>query len=202
MRTIKEKLKSILEGVTEPFVSEADFQFYLAWELQRHYQDADIILEYPVEKDGKMHYYDIAVKFGNGELVFIELKYKTKKTNIRRYGKEITLKTHGAVPQNKYRFIKDIQRMEQASNNNTNYCVFLTNDSHYWKEAKQNNANLKPQYISSPLEDVICENKSWTERNNNTSQLKNRYDIEWRKLEKLPEGKLFKYLLIEVKKTN
>lgn len=81
MRTIKEKLKSILEGVTEPFVSEADFQFYLARKLQRRYQNADIkiILEYPIEKDGKMHYYDIAVKFGKGELVFIELKYKTKK---------------------------------------------------------------------------------------------------------------------------
>ena len=156
MKTIKENLKSILEGVTEPFVSEADFQFYLAWELQRRYQNAAvIILEYPVEKDGKMHYYDIAVKFGNGELVFIELKYKTKKTNIRRYGEEITLKTHGAVPQNKYRFIKDIQRMEQASNNNTNYCVFLTNVPRYWKIKEKNTQNSIPKYIKTSLKDIM-----------------------------------------------
>lgn len=199
MRTIKEKLKSILEGVTEPFVSEADFQFYLAWELKRRYQNADIkiILEYPVEKDGKMHYYDIAVKFGKGELVFIELKYKTKKTNILRHGKGITLKTHGAVPQNKYRFIKDIQRMEQASNNNTNYCIFLTNVPQYWKPKEKNTKNATPKYIKTSLKDIICEKILWKENDTEECTLNGTYRWEWKKLNELVD---FQYLLIEVKK--
>lgn len=204
MENIKEKIISILNKIKEPFVSEADFQFYLTWELQLCYKDsANIILEYPAKKDGKMHYYDIAVKPTNGEIVFIELKYKTKGTEVSRYGETITLKNHGARPQNKYRFIKDIQRMEEALKSRTdniqNFCILLTNDPNYWEE-KGNNTNSKSKYISSSIYDVIKGNKSWIE-DSNKIHLDNIYSWDWKTLKNLDLKNLdFRYLLLEVKK--
>jgi hypothetical protein len=56
-----------LANKREVFVSEADFQFALAWEIQRLRKDADIRLEYCIlksEKAPEMHL-DILITEGN-----------------------------------------------------------------------------------------------------------------------------------------
>lgn len=58
------------------FHSEADFQFALAWEIQKRYPDAKVRLEYcPIEIEPAMHV-DILVIL-DGNWYPIELKYKT-----------------------------------------------------------------------------------------------------------------------------
>lgn len=209
MKITKKDINDILKEIKEPFVSEADFQFYLAWELQKKYKkEADIILEYPIEpSDGeRQQHYDIAIKDKDTQNIsFIELKYKTSKAKINRHGIDINLKTQGAVPQGKYKFIKDIQRMEQAfekyPNNHTNYCIFLTNESKYW-DTDNKAENSKSKYISSSINNVINKKGSWIEDSEKKS-LDNPYSGDWillKKLKKSKEFKEFKYLLIKVKK--
>ena len=63
------------------FHSEADFQFALAWEIQKAYPDANVRLEYCPSKYPNMHL-DMLVKIG-GMGFPIELKYKTKKYEVK-----------------------------------------------------------------------------------------------------------------------
>jgi len=76
------------------FHSEADFQFSLAWDIQRAYPTADIRLEYPPENEPN-RYIDILVR--NKEYSYpIELKYKTKKLSATIGDEQFHLKDHSA----------------------------------------------------------------------------------------------------------
>ena len=83
------------------FHSEADFQFALAWEIQRCYPDAKVRLEYcPAEIDPSMHI-DILVIMD--ELWYpIELKYKSLKCTKLVEDEIYKLKNHGAQDLGRY----------------------------------------------------------------------------------------------------
>lgn len=152
-----EDFRKILEEILENsggngiiFLSEADFQFYLAWQIKEKLKDkgeGKVILEYPddiVEKDenGKEKaeriYYDIWVEDESGETHLIELKYPTAEINITRHEKSRLLKTHSAHDIGRYRFIADIARLESQNKiaNGKSYCIMLTNDKAYYDKKR------------------------------------------------------------------
>lgn len=123
------------------FHSEADFQFALAWEIQKAFPSADIRLEYPPESEPNK-YIDILVR-SDGCSYPIELKYKTKKLSASAGGERYFLKNHGAQDIGAYDCMKDICRVESFANNlvgfKCGYVLWLTNDPYYW--SAPNNAN-------------------------------------------------------------
>lgn len=211
---LEKVLKKILDNLSEPFVSEADFQFSLAWELKKYLgKNTEIILEYPerVPQTEQNKYYDIAIVQQGKKKSFIELKYKTKQTEITRHQQgPIKLKNQEARDFGNYDFIRDIQRMEEATNiyGTTNYCVLLTNDSGYWikKDVIKKNgqkvidANFK-LYEPGPITGKLKwdDNKKKHKQERDDIKLERTYHLSWKSIAQLKnETNEWKYLLVEV----
>ena len=144
----------------KPYLSEAQFQFELAWKLQENkelYNIDKILLEYTAcaekatkEKKKKRFESDIIVLFQNGTYIAFELKYKTSKAVING----VNLIQQAGQPGTKYDYLWDIHRIELLMNKDENtdkyeyymdnkkciggYAIFLTNDASYWGESKEN----------------------------------------------------------------
>lgn len=197
--TLKAILNDIMKSIDEPFISETDFQFWLAWQLKTKISDADILLEYPSYKE-QSKYYDIAIKKGK-EISFIELKYKTKKDIISRYGITLELKEQGARDLGNYLFLKDVERMENTSikNNITNYCIMLTNDNLYWKPSNRDTLDEQFKLVNNKSGYLqwknVSKNNHWTKKYPSLT-LHNTYSCNWHNLEL--KNILFKYLLFEI----
>jgi hypothetical protein len=79
---------------------------------------------------GKPFHVDIWVE-QNGEVLAIELKYKTKALQTSERGEEFVLQNHSAQDIARYDFIKDVWRVETIVANYTHasgYAILLTND--------------------------------------------------------------------------
>ena len=182
------------------FHSEADFQFELAWEIQKKYTDAKVRLEYPVELDGTRKYIDIYVKNGNNEY-FIELKYKTKGLEIKHEGEDYTLTNQSAQNLASYDFLKDVQRVETLGKG---YAILLTNDTAYetrdgkdtmYNDFAVNEGREIKQNTPYKWKDAYKENTDDSSRDKHLV-FKNDYTIRWKEL---PNNAYhFKYCLIEV----
>ncbi len=122
------------------FHSEADFQFALAWMIQKSYPKANIRLEYCPANFPNMHL-DILIEL-EGKWFPIELKYKTLKMNIEFDGGYYNLKNHGAQDLGRYDFWVDVSRIEQLKQTVDNYdkgfVIMLSNDPSYWVNPKIN----------------------------------------------------------------
>jgi len=124
------------------FHSEADFQHTLAWEIHRRLPDASVRLERPVKPltGGKPLHVDIWVE-RDGEILAIELKYKTRALQTSERGEEFVLQNHSAQDIARYDFIKDVWRVETIVANYANatgYAILLTNDPSYWTRSHNN----------------------------------------------------------------
>ena len=134
------KLEEILEtlAIGRPiFHSEADFQFALAWEIQRCLPHADIRLEVPMRGPGGTRYVDLWVRSGGANLA-IELKYLTRKLSLQIVDERFDLVNQDAQDLGRYDFIKDIERLEtlaQADRNIAGIALLLTNDPAFWTPA-------------------------------------------------------------------
>ena len=122
------------------FHSEADFQFALAWEIQKAYPTAKIRLEYsPAHIEPRIHI-DILVMIGD-EWYPIELKYKTMGFITTCDGEVYKLKNHVAQDLGRYDFLKDVQRIERLQQSmpsfKKGYSLLLTNDLTYWKNTNR-----------------------------------------------------------------
>ena len=131
-----------LSDEREIFVSEADFQFALAWQIQKQYPEAEIRLEYcPADIDMSMHV-DILVRL-DGLNIPIELKYFKLGCDVTVNGERFVLKNQGAQDTARYDFIKDVSRIERLLIADpkfiTGYVIALTNDPTYWNEPKDSN---------------------------------------------------------------
>jgi len=116
------------------FHSEADYQHALAWEIQQRLPEATIRLEMPFQIPEQLLYIDIWVAYQD-KFIAVELKYKTRNLSVRIDDEQYRLKNQGAQDIGRYDFLKDIQRLEQASKQYKEimgYAVLLTNDSTYW----------------------------------------------------------------------
>lgn len=192
-------LNEILKSITEPFISEADFQFWLAWQLKTKISNAEILLEYPSDEE-KSKYYDIAIKKGK-EISFIELKYKTREAIISRHDINLKLKGQGARDLGNYLFLKDIERMENTSikNNIKNYCIMLTNDYLYWNPSHRSTLDeefkLTGIKTGTKIWKNITQDGHWTEKYP-PIKLCNTYTCNWQEINL--QDILFKYLLFEI----
>ncbi|AHM57675.1 hypothetical protein EAL2_808p01700 (plasmid) [Peptoclostridium acidaminophilum DSM 3953] len=192
------------------FVSEADFQFALAWKIKELYPDLSIRLEYiPWDFDKSMHI-DIVI-FKENRMVAIELKYKTKQKSMIFNGETISLKGHSAQDCGRYDFLYDIQRMESIMESNYKvenaYAIMLTNDSGYWNKSNRTGTNSPPADDEFRIHEgaVVSGRCSWkshagagTRKNREKDiQLKNTYEVKWK--EYLPVSEcLFKYTIISI----
>ena len=126
------------------FYSEADFQFELAWELKVKLDQVpgnfQIRLEYPVIIAGRRSYVDIVVINGD-ELIPVELKYKTRKSQYEiKNEPRFDLKQQSAQDISRYLFWKDVYRVESLASTlidgrkrwGKGFAIFLTNDASFW----------------------------------------------------------------------
>lgn len=114
------------------FCSEADFQFSLAWELQKILPSAEIYLEKGVDVTDDMFYIDIVVRYED-LYYYIELKYHTSLCVWRYKNSQLFLKEQSAQDLLRYDYLKDIYRLLTVSKAHKEdygggYAVVLTND--------------------------------------------------------------------------
>ena len=129
-----------LQAKQKLFHSEADFQFSLAWELQKIMPEARIRLEYTPPFARDMHI-DIYITEDNGAYP-IELKYKSKAIETIVDDEYFKLKNHGAQDIGRYDYLYDISRIERMRAFDkrfvAGYAIILTNEPAYWKQPQTN----------------------------------------------------------------
>ena len=195
------------------FHSEADFQFALAWEIQKEYPKANIRLEYPV---GKMNI-DIVVFFEDKSIP-IELKYKTdklykddnKKYNIEN--EDFLLKDHAAQNIGRHNFLKDIERIENISEFLEGYTIWLTNSEKYWNSPKSIEKTTSKNFTVHHNANIKCNSTlEWNEHTDIKTineykkiTLKNNYTVSWEDYSaiKTEKNNTFKYCITTIKKTS
>ncbi len=139
MNALNVFIPKVLAALSEQrpvFHSEADFQHALAWEVHRRMPQASVRLERPVKLpnvDKPLHV-DVWIEC-DGDILAIELKYKTRALQTLESGERFVLQNHGAQDLGRYDFIKDVWRIETivaSSAQATGYAILLTNDPSYW----------------------------------------------------------------------
>lgn len=190
------------------FLTEAQFQFELAWEIKSRFNHLIVHLEYPCENSftNSRYYYDIVIQEDN-EFYVLELKYKTKQASINYKGSSYMLKNHAAQDLGRFDYLQDVSRIEcwRVNNNGKHFAggcaIILTNDSSYWKKTGVNCI-----YQDFALLDGItipAGKKSWNKNVKSTSvgarringlDFKNGYLVNWKDY---TQG--FKYLITEIK---
>jgi len=132
------KIINVLKSKRKIFFSESDFQFALAWEIQKYYDNAKIRLEYRPNLQENA-YIDIVINLEN-KIYPIELKYKTKSLIVEDNNETYYLKNQGARVIGRHDYLKDIQRIEGFLKENEKYeygyAILLTNDNTYWSKNK------------------------------------------------------------------
>lgn len=116
------------------FHSEADFQHAFAWEIHDKLPNTSVRLELPVQVKGQFLHIDVWV-VNQGEIIAVELKYKTRALSVQIDNEQFKLKDQSAQDIGRYDFIKDIQRLERVAAEQIKfigYAILLTNDSAYW----------------------------------------------------------------------
>jgi len=121
-----------LSQLGQVFHSEDHLKLALGAELAQMYGNERVRLEWNPEPGVRV---DIGVRRGDVTIP-IELKYKTKQATVKDavFEETFELKTQGAHDRAHYRFLRDINRVEQivANQGRYGYAFLLTNDSNYW----------------------------------------------------------------------
>jgi hypothetical protein len=141
------------------FHSEDDLKLALAITIKENNPDFHIRLERPVDiemidRNNKKSIVrapiDILVIDSNGYTIPIELKYKTKKTNIEHNGEDYLLTEHGATDIGRYSFRKDIYRIEhyilKHSYCKVGFVFILTNDQAYFNNNVFEKGNIDKHF--------------------------------------------------------
>lgn len=121
-----------MKQIGSVYHSESHFQLALGAELGRMYGEERVRMEWE-PFDGKR--VDIGIR-REDVTVPIELKYKTEAATIedQDFDETFSLTHQGARDQAHYRFLQDVQRIEEivADQGRYGYAILLTNDSNYW----------------------------------------------------------------------
>ena len=133
---MKEKLLEIINKLSSLypiFSNEADFQFALGWEIQKKFPDWKVRFEHKPSNLDKRIFVDLWI---TGDQIYaIELKYKTRKLDVKIKGELFNLLDHSAQDLGRYDFLKDVERLESIVKTHDNvkgYSIILSNDSVYW----------------------------------------------------------------------
>lgn len=152
MRRILEKALISLVNQGRIFCSEADFQFSLAWEIQRLCGNARVFLEKPVVVRSKTLHVDIVVLL-NKQYFYIEVKYPTSHCTYSLDGETpVTLTNQSAEDLLRYDYCKDILRLygiysAAADSFGGGYAIILTNDVFIYKEPNSYNDKVLDFYF-------------------------------------------------------
>lgn len=203
------ELEAIINSLSDErkiFHSEADFQFALAWEIQKTYPQANVRLEYSPANINPSIHLDLLVVIDDGWYP-IELKYKTRACT-KMVGKEIfKLKNHDAQDFGRYDFLKDVQRIESLKiglpQYRSGYSILLSNDSVYWSNSSK---ETSMGYAFCLEEGTIKTGSLRWANHTGVGTLKGRekpivlssqYDIRWNDYSYLDDTNtgLFKYLI-------
>ena len=194
------KLENILKelGVNRPvFHSEADFQFALAWAIQKENSKYKIRLEQPYVLEDKTIYVDIVVETDKKKYIPIELKYKTANTveknkSFKIKNESFYLKYQGAQDISRYDCFKDVSRLEDLMedkhvNFENGYTVWLTNDHLYWNGSREGviseNFSIQeggPKINSGKPMRWKGGSEGTKKGREKAIKLKNQYEIEWK----------------------
>ncbi len=210
-KLLKFDIQKILQqlGQERPiFHSEADFQHALAWKIHLMYNDAKIRLEFNPYTDGQRVHVDIFVQIGEKRYA-IELKYKVRKLDTDFNGEAFHLINQSAQDTGRYDFLKDVIRLEKFADVHDHakgIAVFLTNDTGYWRKARNDNTVDKAFRISEGR--AVRGNLSWgdsasegTRRNReNDLTMSKEHIFKWTDYSKVSENGMgmFRYLLVEI----
>ena len=198
------------------FHSEADFQHALAWEIQRTSRDAVIRLERRVTVEnpttGKQEriYVDVSAAL-DGQVVAIELKYKTWCLRTECDGEEFDLCGQSAEDCGRYDFLWDVQRLERIAKTRpptVGCALFLTNDNSYWKPPRSADTNDAAFRLHEEEGRELTGQLAWgpmagrgtTHSREKPITLRGTYRPRWEDYSGLKSGKysLLRYLLVEV----
>ena len=179
-----DKIIDELKSKRKVFFSESDFQFALAWEIQKLYDKAKIRLEYCIQGN---KYIDIRVELEN-RIYPIELKYKTRLLDVEYNNEKYQLKNQGAQDHGRYDYLKDIQRLEEFSKEMENfecgYAILLTNDISYWDNDKANcvdvQFSLKDNRTTPKKMSWENAGKGTTKGREDDIELSEEYKINWK----------------------
>lgn len=198
------KVVEYLKNKRKIFISEADFQFEMAWAIKELYPEAKVRLEYCPEFEPSMHI-DILVII-DSKWIPIELKYKTKKCFKTIDNEAFILKEHSAKDVNCYLYLKDLQRIEHIKENapffEKGYGVFLTNERSYLKEPNKPNCVYKEFSLANGI--VKSGIMQWSETaslgtkkgNERPIHLKGTYKIQWNTYSELDESNSGKFFVL------
>lgn len=224
---ILNKLKGS-EDKFKPYLSEAQFQFELAWELQKNQENygiEKILLEYTAcakqetdEKRKKRFESDIIVLFKDKTYIAIELKYKTSEAKIN----DISLVQQAGQPGTKYDYLWDIHRIELLMKKQEGYeyyindytcvggyAIFLTNDASYYNDVKDESTTAYHFRLCNgrkPKGELTWnvnpgEQKDWMKSREKFTLL-GEYEMQWEvyyTYRPKNKEKYFKYLVTEIK---
>ena len=187
------------------FSSEADFQFALAWTIKELYPHVEVRLEWvPTEYDPSM-YIDIVV-FEGDQMIPIELKYKTRKTDKVVDGERFVLKSHSAQDLGRYDFLKDVQRIEFIKQHFKNfaegYAILLTNDPSYLS-APRTNASYSAFSIAN--NDIKTGSLRWADgskavKGREGIDLLGEYPMQWGEYSRIDDTETVSQLVVVIRK--
>lgn len=187
------------------FSSEADFQFALAWTIKELYPHVEVRLEWiPVDYNPNI-YIDIVV-FEGDDLIPIELKYKTKKTDKVVGDERFVLKNQSATDLGRYDFLKDIQRIEFIKQHfksfKEGYVVLLTNDPNYLAAPS---ANAGYGAFSIADGDIKTGALRWAEGSKSIKgregiDLLGSYPLRWSEYSRIDDAEVVQQLVVPVRR--
>ncbi len=190
------------------FHSEGDFQFSLAWKINKMIPEFNVRLEFPI----KSSHLDIFL-FSSEKAVLFELKYKTTELVYHTHNKEkFSLKRLRRKDYGFYGFIKDICRLEKFKPKIQQnyeivecYALILTNDNSFWQQTDTKGMYKDfLTYEGKVLSGVFNWTSNFTKQyydKRPSIRLKHTYKCSWKDYSKIAieaKNNQFRYLLIEV----
>ena len=204
-------IHTLMQGLSRSrpvFHAEADFQHALAWHIHKMMPDSQVRLEYPVRYHGSTIYLDIWLPI---EKIAIELKYPTRKLELKRENEEFLLSEHGAQPPRRYDFLKDVQRLERVvieRNAKGGFAVLLTNHPYYWESPTRDWRTAIDSMFRLHEGRTVTGRLAWSERagagttrgRRDPIEITGSYDLHWRDYSRLggSDNQRFRYLAVAV----
>jgi hypothetical protein len=193
------------------FHSEADFQHAIAWEIHKRLPRASVRLERPVEVSrlNKRLHVDLWIE-QDGDILAIELKYKTRALQVRVGHEQYALRSQTAQDLGRYDFIKDIGRVENIVTDRapraSGYAILVTNDPSYWTHPRSDNtadARFRLHEGNTLRGDLGWgpgASEGTKREREDLLQLRGSYALQWEDYSRPAEGSYgrFRYLVVEV----
>ena len=194
------------------FTCEAEFQFYLAWEIKQQYgEDFNIILEHPVIMNNSNRYIDLLLVNKEGKHIPIELKYKTKAYECKHNCHMYKLKNHGADDITRYSYLKDVERIEFMQKYDPNflvgYAIIITNQICVWEKSPCENEisyEFSLENSKTITQGTKCYRKTTQDflKNHPELYISNNYNINWQNYADFcDKNGCFKILITEVSRS-